>query len=104
MSAMFPAPVLAQGGRFDPAVLDKLAEEMREVLDAMPPEKRKATEEVATKHGFKNLEEWIAVTNSVAVIENASPAKPIIVCHVVSSWASTICQQESAAFQCSATQ
>ena len=33
----------------------------------MPPEKRKATEEVATKHGFKNLEEWIAVTNSVAM-------------------------------------
>ena len=34
----------------------------------MPPEKRKATEEVATKHGFKNLEEWIAVANSVAMI------------------------------------
>ena len=33
----------------------------------MPPEKRKAMEEVATKHGFKNLEDWIAVTNSVAM-------------------------------------
>lgn len=36
-------------------------------LEAMSPEKRKAMEAVATKHGFKDLEEWIAVTNSVAM-------------------------------------
>ncbi len=106
MSAISPAPALAQGGGFDPAVLDKLAEEIKQVpltenmidrfvasypemkevsakfppteaekdpnreesdLEVMPPEKRKAMEAVATKHGFKDLEEWIAVTNSVAM-------------------------------------
>lgn len=101
MSAMSPAPILAQGG-FDPDVLDELAADIHQVpltedmidrfvasypemkavaakfpvtegqddqseLEAMPPEKRKAMEEVATKHGFKDLEDWIAVTNTVAM-------------------------------------
>ena len=36
-------------------------------LDALSPEKRKAMEEVATKHGFKNLEEWTTVASSIVM-------------------------------------
>ncbi|HZJ11458.1 MAG TPA: hypothetical protein VFD26_02255 [Methyloceanibacter sp.] len=36
-------------------------------LDAMPAEKRAALEAVATKHGFKDLEEWTDVANSVVM-------------------------------------
>lgn len=36
-------------------------------LEAMSPEKRKAMDEVATKHGFKDVEEWIAVASTVAM-------------------------------------
>lgn len=38
-----------------------------EGLDALPPDKRRAMEAVAAKHGFKDLEEWITVTSSVAM-------------------------------------
>lgn len=36
-------------------------------LDALSPEKRKVMEEVATKHGFKNLEEWTTVASSIVM-------------------------------------
>jgi hypothetical protein len=36
-------------------------------LDALPPEKREAMTAVATKHGFKDLEEWSAVASSVVM-------------------------------------
>jgi hypothetical protein len=36
-------------------------------VQALPPEKRKAMEDVATKHGFRDLDEWVAVTSSVAM-------------------------------------
>ena len=36
-------------------------------LDAMPADKRAALEKVATKHGFKDLEEWSNVANSVVM-------------------------------------
>lgn len=36
-------------------------------LDALSPEKRKAMEEVATKHGFKDLEEWTTVASSIVM-------------------------------------
>ena len=36
-------------------------------LASMPPEKRKAMEEVASKHGFKDLEEWMTVASTVAM-------------------------------------
>ena len=103
------APALA-ADEFDPAVLDKMAEEahqvpltedminrfvasypeMREIgakfpaaqapdepsgkgdsdksdLDALPPEKREAMTAVATKHGFKDLQEWSDVAQSVVM-------------------------------------
>jgi hypothetical protein len=103
------APALA-ADEFDPAVLDKMAEEAHQVpltedmidrfvasypemraigakfpatqtpdepsgkgdsdksdLDALPPEKREAMTAVATKHGFKDLEEWSAVASSVVM-------------------------------------
>ena len=36
-------------------------------LDAMPPDKRAALEEVAKKHGFSDLQEWSDVANSVVM-------------------------------------
>jgi|GEM_PF-2880326 len=36
-------------------------------LDAMPADKRDALEAVAKKHGFKDLEEWSLVANSVVM-------------------------------------
>jgi hypothetical protein len=36
-------------------------------LDALPADKRRALEEVATKYGFKNLDEWTAVASSVVM-------------------------------------
>jgi hypothetical protein len=36
-------------------------------LDALSPEKRKAMEEVATKHGIKDLEEWTTVASSIVM-------------------------------------
>ncbi len=36
-------------------------------IESLPPEKRKAMEEVAAKHGSKNLDEWVTVTSSVAM-------------------------------------
>jgi hypothetical protein len=36
-------------------------------LDAMSPEKRKALEDVASKHGFSSLEEWTTVGSSVVM-------------------------------------
>jgi hypothetical protein len=36
-------------------------------LDAMPLDKRKALEDVATKHGFKSLDEWSTVGSSVVM-------------------------------------
>lgn len=36
-------------------------------LGAMPPDKRKALEAVATKYGFKDLDEWSSVASSVAM-------------------------------------
>ena len=36
-------------------------------LDAMPADKRAALEAVAKKHGFKDLQEWTDVANSVVM-------------------------------------
>ena len=36
-------------------------------LDALPPEKREAMTAVATKHGFKDLQEWSDVAQSVVM-------------------------------------
>lgn len=36
-------------------------------FEAMSPEKRKAMDEVAVKHGFKNVEEWSEVASTVAM-------------------------------------
>src|SRR5262245_18692941 len=36
-------------------------------LDAMSADKRKALEAIATKHGFKDLDEWSSVASSVAM-------------------------------------
>lgn len=103
----FSAPLASAfaADEFDPAVLDKMAEdvhqvpltedivnrfvasypEMREVsakfgttqmpdepsaggdLAALPPEKREAMTAVATKHGFKDLQEWSDVAESVVM-------------------------------------
>jgi hypothetical protein len=49
------------------ATEDKASENGDDELASMPPEKRKAMEEVATKHGFKDLEEWMTVASTVAM-------------------------------------
>ncbi len=49
------------------ATEDKASEDGDDELASMPPEKRKAMEEVATKHGFKDLEEWMTVASTVAM-------------------------------------
>lgn len=56
----------AVGVKFPATEAEEGSAEESEVA-SLPPEKRKAMEEVATKHGFKDLEEWVAVTNSVAM-------------------------------------
>lgn len=49
------------------ATEDKASEDGDDELASMPPEKRKAMEEVATKHGFKDLDEWMTVASTVAM-------------------------------------
>jgi hypothetical protein len=49
------------------ATEDKASEDGDDELASMPPEKRKAMEEVATKHGFKDLEEWMTVASTLAM-------------------------------------
>jgi hypothetical protein len=45
----------AVGAKFPPSEAELNASGEESGLDAMPPEKRRAMEEVATKHGFKDL-------------------------------------------------
>ena len=60
---------------FDPAVLDEMAKDVHQVplpsdksdLELLPPEKREAMTAVATKHGFKDLQEWSDVAQSVVM-------------------------------------
>ncbi|MET0667426.1 MAG: hypothetical protein ABWY38_05560 [Methyloceanibacter sp.] len=86
MSAMFPAPVLAQGGGFDPAVLDKLAEEIHQVpltedminrfVASHPEMKEVGAKFPATKEseGARHSR-----ANPVLVIPGTSPAMTVLV-------------------------